>query len=124
MGNRKILFLFTIVFATFVLSSSASAAEKCFFSSQKLTVDAQDIRLCALDMGWKVGKISSFVAAVIIEGKVKLYPEGAVEVCLRDLAGRLQIRAQSLSRDAGKAKWHTIMAKQRREGFCTHESAR
>lgn len=116
MNNRGISFLLMVVFGVFVLSSYASAAEKCFFSSQKLTEDAQNIRLCAMDMGWKVGKVSSLIAAAVIEGKVKLYPKDAVEVCLRDI-GRLQIREQSLSRDAGKAKWHSIPAKSRKETF-------
>jgi hypothetical protein len=113
-GKHKLSPFLTLAFAMFVMSASASAAERCFFSSQKLTEDAQNIRLCAMDMGWKVGKMSSFVAAVVIEGKVKIYPKDEVEVCLRDLGGKLQVKAQSLSEDAGFAEWHTIKAKRRK----------
>ena len=61
-----------------------------------------------MDMGWKVGKTASLAAAAIVKGKSELYPKDNVEICIREEDNALQIKAQSKSRDAGKAEWHSI----------------
>jgi hypothetical protein len=91
--------------------SAAVAADECFISSKKLTDDAQTIRLKAMEMGWKVGKTSSLAAAAVVSGKSGIYPQDTVNICLREEDGALQIKAQSESRDAGKAKWRGLTSK-------------
>ena len=44
-------------------------------------------------------------------GKVEIYPQDNVEICLREEDETLQIKAQSKSKDAGIAKWHRVIAK-------------
>jgi len=61
-----------------------------------------------MDMGWKVGKTASLAAAAIVKGKSELYPKDSVEICIREEGSDLLIKAQSKSRDAGKAEWHSI----------------
>lgn len=84
--------------------------DQCFKSSKKLNYDAQTISLKAMDMGWKVGKTASLAAASVISGKNGIYPKNDVKICLREEDDELQIKAQSKSRDAGKAKWRKVMA--------------
>ena len=63
-------------------------------------------------MNWKVGKISSISAATYIKGKVKLYPQGKVEVCLREnTLNELEFKAQSSASDASEAIWRSLPAK-------------
>ena len=107
----KILLILKISFALILLASSAASADECFNSSKKLNEDAQTIRLKAMDMGWKVGKTASLAAASIVKGKSELYPKDNVEICIREEDNALQIKAQSKSKDAGKAEWHKITAK-------------
>ena len=109
--NQKKLLIINIV-ASFILLASASVlyADQCFKSSKKLNYDAQTIRLKAMDMGWKVGKTASLAAASVISGKNGIYPKDDVEICLREEDDELQIKTQSKSRDAGKAKWRKVMA--------------
>lgn len=97
--------------AALLFFSTAAFADECFKSSKKLNYDAQTIRLKAMDMGWKVGKTASFAAASVISGKNGIYPKDDVEICLREEDDELQVKAQSKSRDAGKAKWHKVMGK-------------
>lgn len=106
--TRLILKVLTIVL---LFTSTASFAEECFNSSEKLNDDAQTIRLKAMDMGWKVGKSASIAAASIAKGKTEIYPKDKVEICLKEEDGILQIKAQSKSKDAGKAKWRKIIAR-------------
>jgi len=94
-----------------IFFSTAAFADECFKSSKKLNDDAQTIRLKAMDMGWKVGKTASLAAASVISGKSGIYPKDDVEICLKEENDALQIRAQSKSRDAGKAKWRKVMGK-------------
>jgi len=107
----KILLILKISFALILLASSTAFADECFNSSKKLNEDAQTIRLKAMDMEWKVSKTASLAAASIVKGKVELYPKDSVEICIREEGSDLQIKAQSKSRDAGKAEWHKIMGK-------------
>ena len=100
-----------VVFVLTLLAFKPCLAEECFNSSKKLNADAQTIRLKAMDMGWKVGKTASLAAASIVKGKSELYPKDSVEICIREEGSDLQIKAQSKSRDAGKAEWHKIMGK-------------
>ena len=104
----KILLILKISFALILLASSTAFADECFNSSKKLNEDAQTIRLKAMDMEWKVSKTASLAAASIVKGKVELYPKDSVEICIREEGSDLQIKAQSKSRDAGKAEWHSI----------------
>jgi hypothetical protein len=87
---------------------AGSSPELKFRSSRNLAVDAQTIRVKALDMGWTVNKPYSFIAASVIIGKTWIYPKSEVEVSLRESDGQLQVRAQALSKDAGTAYWHNI----------------
>ena len=64
-----------------------------------------------MDMGRKVGKTASLAAASIVKGKTELYPKDNVEICIREEGRALQIKAQSKSKDAGMAEWHSITAK-------------
>jgi hypothetical protein len=105
---RLILKVLTVVI---LFTSTSSYAEECFNSSKKLNDDAQTIRLKAMDMGWKVGKLASTTAASIVKGKTEIYPKDKVEICLREANDTLQIKAQSKSKDAGKAKWNKIIAR-------------
>jgi hypothetical protein len=109
-------YISTIGIIACLMNPTILSAEECFNSSGKLNEDAQTIRLKTRDMGWSVGKPSSLAAATIIEGKVKLYPKDNVEVCLREHGGDLQIKAQSKSEDAGKAKWHVIRSRKKIPG--------
>lgn len=104
----KILLILKIGIALILLASSAVSADECFYSSKKLNEDAQTIRLKAMDMGWKVSKTASLAAASIVKGKSELYPKDSVEICIREEGSDLLIKAQSKSRDAGKAEWHSI----------------
>jgi hypothetical protein len=110
MNHHKWLVL-KISIAFILLTSTASFAEECFNSSKKLNDDAQTIRLKAMDMGWKVGKAASIAAASIVKGKTEIYPKDNVEICIREEDETLQIKVQSKSRDAGKAKWRKVIAK-------------
>ncbi|MGV8059043.1 MAG: hypothetical protein AB2L12_13625 [Smithellaceae bacterium] len=107
----KILLILKIGIALILLASSTAFADECFNSSKKLNEDAQTIRLKAMDMEWKVSKTASLAAASIVKGKSELYPKDSVEICIREEGSDLQIKAQSKSRDAGKAEWHKITAK-------------
>jgi len=109
--NRHRSLTLKIATAFILLTSTASSAEECFNSSKKMNDDAQTIRLKAMDMGWKVGKSASITTAGIVKGKSEIYPKDSVEICLREEDETLQIKAQSKSRDAGKAKWHKVIAK-------------
>ena len=92
-----------------ILALSVSAAHaKCFTATGEAMSDAQSIR----KMGWKVGKTSSITAGTFIKGKVTLYPQGRVEVCLREgVNGRLLYKAQSSASGAGEAKWRNTFGK-------------
>lgn len=91
--------------------SVPSSADVCFHSAKKLNEDAQTIRLKALDMGWKVGKSDSITAAGIVKGKAELYPQDNVDICLKEEDETLQIKVQSQSKDAGKARWRKVIAR-------------
>lgn len=93
----------------------AAAEEICFPSAKKTSHDAQTIRLKAKDMGWTVSKTSSLSLATIIKGKVELYPQAVVEICLREESKELQIRIQAQSEDAKKAKWRKVIAKREKQ---------
>lgn len=108
--NSKVLRRLILSFVTVLFLTSGLHADVTFNSAKNLFIDAQVIRLKALGMGWKVNKPFSFVAAVVILGKDLVYPKAEVEISLREAGGQLQIRAQVVSEDAGKADWHNIHA--------------
>ena len=100
---------------TVILSVSSSVAfANCFTASGKAMSDAQSIRKKALSMGWKVGKAASISAGTFIKGKVTLYPQHDVKVCLREnRSGNLVFKAQSSSPDAGEAEWRDTFGKRK-----------
>jgi hypothetical protein len=92
-------------------------ADACFPAAGKVSLDAENIRHTALELGWEVGNAASYAAALFAEAKGKLKPADYVEICLRvepdkpkDTA-RLMARAQSKAPGAGAAKWHNLHAK-------------
>jgi hypothetical protein len=104
----------SLLVGTLLLGAAGpSWADECVVAVKKLSEDAQNIRLKALDMGWMVGKTASFSAASVVESKAKLYPKDEVDVCLRVEGEKLQIKVQSKARDAGQAEWHGLPAKKK-----------
>jgi len=94
-----------------VLLFSAMSHGYCFTATGEALSDAQTIRKSASNLGWSVGKLASIPAGIFIKGKAALYPQGIVEVCLRESSGDLQLKAQSSSSDAENAGWHTLPGK-------------
>lgn len=116
MSLKIVLFLAV----TALLIPAVLGADVKFKSEKSLSVDAQNIRLKALDMGWTVNKPVSFIAAGIIMGKDWLYPRSEIEIFLRETNGQLQIRAQVSTKDAGTANWHDVHAEKNKKApdFC------
>jgi len=86
----------------------------CFTASGKAMGDGQTIRKVADSMGWKVGKMASITAGNFIKSKSALYPQGNIEVCLKDnFSGELKFKAQSSSSDAGVAEWRGLPGKKK-----------
>ena len=107
-------FLSTLLTAILLSFSVSAAYANCFTATGEAMSDAQSIRKMALAMGWKVGKTSSITAGTFIKGKVTLYPQDSVEVCLREgLNGKLLYKAQSSSSGAGEAKWRNTFGKKK-----------
>jgi hypothetical protein len=103
---KKVLILLTVIF------SLSLFADECFKAKGKVFKDAQHLRKTALSLGWHVYKPISIGAGALIKAKVKLYPEDDVNVCLRKTeAGRVEIRVQSASADAGVANWNVLLGK-------------
>ena len=99
-----------VILAVAILGTMAQANE-CFTAKGKAFSDGQSIRKVAKFMDWKVGKMASISAATFIKGKVKLYPQGKVEVCLREnTLNELEFKAQSSASDAGEAVWRSLPA--------------
>ena len=109
--SRQRFLVLKIATALILFASPAFPANTCFNSHKILNVNAQTIRLRALDMGWQVGKTSSITAASLVMGKQAIYPKDNVEICLREEENHLQVRVQSKSRDANQARWRDLMAK-------------
>jgi hypothetical protein len=87
-------------------------ADSCFQAKGELGADAQEIRQKAADMGWKVGTMASLAASSVVKSKVAIYPKGTVAICLaEDSKGKLAMKAQASSSDAGKAEWHEVPGK-------------
>jgi hypothetical protein len=119
MRTVRTVFLAVMLMMSMTLAMSRAFAgpssEVKFKSSRNLAVDAQTIRVKALDMGWTVNKPYSFIAASVIIGKTLVYPKSDVEVSLRESDGQLQVRAQALSKDAGTAYWHNIYGNRKKK---------
>lgn len=100
-----------IILAVAILGSMSFAGE-CFDAKGKAFSDGQTIRKIAKNMDWKVGKMASISAGTFIKGKVNLYPQGKVEVCLREnTLNELEFKAQSSASDAGEAVWRNLPGK-------------
>lgn len=98
------------IIASLLITGNLYGAE-CFNASGKAFSDAQKIRKVAKSMGWKVGKVSSMTAGSFIKGKKVVYPQDALEVCLRSSGGGIQFRAQSMASDAANAEWRNLRGK-------------
>lgn len=98
----------TILFLLLVSLSAISIFAKCFDAKESTMEIAQQIRQQAKDMGWKVGKVKSISIAGIIKGKKTIYPDGNMEICLKEKDGDLQYIMNSSSKDAEKAEWHFL----------------
>ena len=109
--SRHVFLLLKIIVVFIFLTSTESFADECFNSSKQLNADAQTIRLKAMEMNWQVSNSASIAAATIVKGKAEIYPKDNVEICLREEDDTIQIKMQSKSKDAGKAKWHKIIGK-------------
>lgn len=96
------------------LTVSMHSYAECFVASGKAMTDAQTIRKSAVELGWKVGKTASIAAGTFIKGKVALYPQGDIQVCLRvNKSDELVFKAQSSSSDAGEAEWRNLHGKKK-----------
>lgn len=108
--------LSTLSIAVILSLSISGAFAKCFTASGQAMSDAQSIRKMASSMGWKINMPKSITAGNFIKAKAALYPQGMVEVCLReDRSGKLVFRAQSSSSDAGEAEWRNTFGKKKQE---------
>lgn len=100
-----------IILAVAILGAMTQANE-CFTAKGKAFTDGQTIRKVAKSMDWKVGKTASISAGTFIKGKVNLYPQGTVKVCLREnTLNELEFKAQASSSDAGEAVWRNLPGK-------------
>ena len=100
-----------VILALAILGTLTQANE-CFTAKGKAFSDGQTIRKVAKTMDWKVGKMSSISAGTFIKGKVNLYPQGTVKVCLREnTLNDLEFKAQSSASDAGEAVWRPLPGK-------------
>lgn len=109
MNNFKKLSIFIILAV-----STSSVFANCFTASGKAMRDGQTIRKVADSMGWKVGKMASITVGNFIKGKATIYPQGNIEVCLKDnFSGELKFKAQSSSSDAGNAEWRSLPGKKK-----------
>ena len=97
------------ILLTLAVLGTMAQANECFTAKGKAFSDGQSIRKIAKSMDWKVGKMASISAATFIKGKVKLYPQGKVEICLREnTLNELEFKAQSSASDAGEAIWRSL----------------
>lgn len=93
-----------------VLTSNLYAGffSNCFDCKNSTMEIAQQIRQEAKDMNWDIGKIKSISIAGIIKGKKVVFPDGDMEVCLKEKDGDLEYIMKSSSSDATRAKWHFL----------------
>ena len=111
----KKLFISTI--ALLLMSNSAYAGffDNCFKAKDSTMEIAQQLRLEAHDMGWEVGKVKSLSVAAVVKSKKAIYPDGDIEVCLKEKKGNLDYKVQSSSKDADSALWRLL--KKSKKGF-------
>lgn len=101
-----------IIVTTALLGISLFGSE-CFNATGKAFSDGQTIRKVANAMDWEISKTASITAATFIKGKVKLYPQDTIQVCLETKNGELQFKAQSSASDAGIAEWRKLPGKRK-----------
>lgn len=100
------------VILSILLLGPLSFANECFIAEGKSFSDAQTIRKVAKLMDWKVSKTASIAAGTFIKGKVKLYPQEKVKVCIRENSvHKLELKAQSSASDAEDALWRSLPGK-------------
>ena len=80
----------------------------CFTSKKDIMEIAQQLRQESQSMGWEISKVKSVSVAGIIKGKKAIYPDGELEVCLKESEGHLKYIMKSSSSDAGAPKWHLL----------------
>jgi hypothetical protein len=102
---KKLLLIFAFV-TSFVFANQI----ECFTATNDLAVNAQKIRLSSKLLGWKVGQIKSFAIATIIKAKQKMYPDGEIKVCIKELDGDLKYIMYSTSTEDKDPKWHFLTA--------------
>jgi len=86
----------------------AGIFDNCFSSKEEIMEVAQQIRQESQSMGWEIGKVKSISVAGIIKGKKAVYPDGKLEVCLKESEGSLLYIMKSSSTDAGTPEWHLL----------------
>jgi len=89
--------------------------DNCFEAKEGATQIGQQIRQEASSMGWKVGKLKSITVGGVVKGKRAIYPDGEIEVCLKEKDGDLHFIMKSTSDDAEQAEWHFL--KSSKKGF-------
>ena len=110
--GRYLSAILKCVSACLALIGLPSWADTCFRAKGELGADAQEIRQRAAEMGWTVSTPASLTASGVVKSKAALYPKGTVDVCIKvDDKGKLALKAQANSSDAGKAEWHAVPAK-------------
>ena len=99
------------------ISSNAFAGlfDNCFNAKDSTMEIAQQLRQEGKDMGWEIGKVKSFSVATVVKSKKAIYPDGDIEVCLKEKKGNLDYKIQSSSKDADSASWHLL--KKTKKGF-------
>ena len=95
---------FTFISANAFFNSS----DNCFIIKDSTNEIAQQLRQEADIMKWDIGKIKSFSIAGIIKGKKAIYPDGKIEVCLKEIDGDLKFKMKSDSKDSKKEEWHFL----------------
>lgn len=102
---KKLLLIFALV-TSFAFASQT----ECFNATNDIAVNAQKIRLSSKLLGWEVGQIKSFTVAGIIKAKQKMYPDGVIKVCIKELDGDLKYIMYSTSTEDKDPKWHFLTA--------------
>lgn len=80
----------------------------CFEAKTSTFEIGQQIRQEAKNAGWDIGKMKSITVGGIIKTKHAIYPDGDMEVCLKEKDGDLYFIMKSTSDDAEKPEWHFL----------------
>ncbi|MDQ7002069.1 MAG: hypothetical protein Q9N02_05215 [Ghiorsea sp.] len=101
--------IFSIVIITLIPSfAHAGIFNNCFTTKDELLEIAQQIRQESQSIDWEIGKVKSISVAGIIKAQKAVYPDGKMEVCLKESEGRLKYIMKSSSSDAETPEWHLL----------------